>query len=117
MTGLAAATFVTGGVAMAAPALASAGPGNGAQATLTGHDAAAYTDPVFGPVKCNETEHAKFDTVECQFTGGQTFTPSGIQTVGWNSDFAASGHTTGVLTYTIKPDGSGYTGKATYPNG
>ena len=37
--------------------------------------------------------------------------------IGWNSDFTGSGHVTGLLTYTIKPDGSGYTAKATYPQG
>lgn len=111
---ISAATVAT----MAIPAAAFAGTGpNGDQASQTGNGAATYTDPVFGPVQCNETEHAKFDTVECQFTGGQVFAPNGIQTVGWNSDFAGSGHSTGVLTYTIKPDGTGYTGKATYPNG
>lgn len=85
--------------------------GNGQTGQLTGNGAAAYPDPVFGPVQCNETQHQKFDTVECQFTGGQTRTPGATGTVGWLSDFNGQ---LGTLTYQIKPDGSGYTAKATY---
>jgi hypothetical protein len=113
---LASSALAAGILATAGAASASTGP-NGNQASLTGNGAAVYTDPLFGPVQCNETQHAKFDTVECQFTGGQTFAPGSAGTYGWISDFAGSGHSTGVITYTIKPDGLGYSGKATYPNG
>jgi len=101
----------------ATAASASTGP-NGQTGQLTGNNATSYADPFFGGVQCNETEHAKFDTVECQFTGGNpAFAPGSSGIIGWNSDFTGSGHSTGVLAYTIKQDGSGYTAKATYPNG
>ena len=106
---------VLGGAGMAS---ASTGPSNGQAGQLTGNRATSYADPFFGGVQCNETEHAKFDTVECQFTGGNpAFAPGSSGIIGWNSDFTGSGHSTGVLAYTIKQDGSGYTAKATYPNG
>lgn len=74
---------------------------------------------MFGPVQCNETQHPTFDTASCKFTAGQTMTPNQTGSVGWNSDFGAtSTHASaGTLTYTINPDGTGYTGQAAYPNG
>jgi hypothetical protein len=116
------ALAVAGVVGMSAPAFASAGPDtNGQTAQQTGsNNAATYTDPVFGPVKCNETQHPKFDTVACKSTSGSPLTgvsPGQIGTVGWNSDFANSGHNTCVLAYTVSLDGLSYTGQATYPNG
>jgi hypothetical protein len=95
----------------------TAGGSNSISAHQTGKDAAVYTDPVFGGVRCNETSHPKFDTVGCTFTAGQVMTPGQTGSVGWNSDFANSGHQTGVLTYTINADGTGYSGQAAYPNG
>ena len=122
-----AAALLGTAVAPAAHASAlTAGPGNGtvsASNTLTGNksDAQSYNDPVFGPVKVNETQHPAFDTVSAKFTGGQTMTPNQPGQVGWNSDFGSAalrGHTqTGLLTYTINADGTGYTGQVTYPNG
>lgn len=117
ITAVAAAAVLGGGLATTASAMASTGPSNGQSGQLTGNRATSYPDPQFGAVQCNETQHPKFDTVSCKFTAGQLLTPGATGTVGWNSDFANSGHTTGVLTYTINPDGSGYTGQATYPNG
>ena len=118
ITAAAAAAVLGGGLATTASAMASTGPSNGQSGQQTGHNnAAKYADPVFGPVQCNETQHPQFDTVSCKFTAGQLLTAGSTGTVGWNSDFTSSGHTTGVLTYTINPDGSGYTGQATYPNG
>jgi hypothetical protein len=109
------------GAAAAAPAFASTGPSNGQSAQQTGNTrAATYPDPFFGGVKCNETQHPAFDTVACKSTTGSPLTnvaPGAIGSVGWNSDFLGSGHTTGVLTYTVSADGLSYTGQATYPNG
>jgi hypothetical protein len=111
------AAALFGAVALAAPAMASSGPnGNGQTALLTGRDAAVYTDGVFGPVKCNETQHPKFDTVECQFTAGQVFTPGLTGTGSWSSDFGDRANI-GVITFTVNQDGTGYSGHATYPNG
>ena len=101
----------------ATAASASTGPSNGQTGQMTGNRATSYTDPVFGGVQCNETQHPKFDTVSCKFTDGQVLTPSSTGTVGWNSDFAGNTHTTGVLTYTVNDSGTGYSGQATYPNG
>jgi hypothetical protein len=111
----AAALLLTTGTAFAATGPAG---GNGQTGHLTGGKAATYTDPVFGPVRCNETQHAKFDTVACQSTTGAPLTGvAGGQagSIGWNSDFAGSGQPTGTLVYTVSPDGLGYTGQATYP--
>lgn len=115
-TPIAALTIAAG---VAGPAMASTGPAtNGQTAQQTGHNnAAKYIDPVFGQVQCNETQHPQFDTVSCKFMAGQTQAPGAIGSVGWNSDFQNSGHTTGVLNYTINLDGTGYTGQATYPQG
>ena len=97
-------------------------------------------DSMFGPywsiTKYNdimdiETQHAAFDTVSCKAIPGVNLdgtavkgtalltnaTPSQIGSVGWNSDFANSGHTTGALAFTVNLDGSGYSGQATYPAG
>ena len=98
---------------------------NGQAGQMTGNRAAVYTDGVFGPVQCNETQHPKFDTVSCKFTAGQLQTPGTTGTVGWNTDFTTTNEgvtlpshvNTGVLAYTVNADGSGYTGQATYPNG
>jgi hypothetical protein len=126
---LAAALLGTAGqtAAAAAPAVLTASvstaPGSNGQAgQLTGNHATSYTDPVFGPVQCNETQHAKFDTVECQSTTGLPLTnvaPNQAGTVGWNSDFGTNSmrHATGVLAYTVSADGMSYTGQATYPQG
>jgi hypothetical protein len=95
----------------------TAGGSNSITTKMTGNSPASYSDPVFGGVKCNETSHPKFDTVGCTFTDGQVLTPGTTGTVGWNSDFAGSGHQTGVLTYTVNDTGTGYSGQATYPNG
>lgn len=114
---LASSALAAGILATAGAASASTGP-NGNQASLTGNGAAVYTDPLFGPVQCNETQHAKFDTVACQSTTGAPLTGvAGGQagSIGWNSDFAGSGQPTGTLVYTVSPDGLGYTGQATYP--
>lgn len=121
---IAAATIAA---ALAVPAVSAASTGitsNGQTGQQTGHNGAAvYNDPVFGWVQCNETQHPQFDTVSCKFTAGQIQTPGATATVGWNSDWLGSSgllpnHSkTGVLTYTINPDGAGYTGQATYPNG
>jgi hypothetical protein len=108
----------------ATAASASTGPSNGQTTQQTGGSAANYQDPVFGHVKCNETQHPKFDTVGCTFLDGQGsggYQPGQTYTVGWNSDFLNSGHQTGVLTFTITTDSAGnvtgYSGQATYPNG
>jgi hypothetical protein len=118
---VAAAAIITGGVAAAAPAMASTGPSNGVQGhQMTGNKADSYPDPVFGPVQCNETQHPAFDTVSCKSTSGlplTNVTPGQTGQIGWNSDFAGSTHPTGTLTYTVNADGTGYTGQATYPNG
>ena len=113
------------GAATAAPAFASTGTGsNGSSANQTGKAGAAkYTDPVFGLVQCNETQHPQFDNVTCKFMAGQVQTPNAAGQVGWNSDWLGTsgllpGHAnTGTLTYTINADGTGYSGQATYPNG
>jgi len=106
------------GIALAGAASASTGQSNGQTAKLTGNNGAAvYVDGVFGPVKCNETQHPKFDTVSCRFTAGQTQTPGTSGTfTNWYSDFNDRANS-GTLTYTINADGTGYTGQATYPNG
>jgi hypothetical protein len=102
-------------------AFASTGPaGNGQAGHVTGGRAASYTDPVFGPVRCNETQHPAFDTVACQSATGAPLTGvvgGQAGSVGWNSDFGAvTIHpVTGTLTYTVSPDGLSYTGQATYP--
>jgi hypothetical protein len=119
----AAPAIIAGGLlaTMAAPAAhaatLTAGGSNSISAHLTGKGAATYPDAVFGNVKVNETSHAKFDTVGATFIDGQTMTPGQTGSVGWNSDFANSGHQTGVLTWTVNADGTGYSGQATYPNG
>ncbi len=127
-TGLGAAALLAGTVAMAAPAMASAGPSgsNAQQGQLTGKGAISYPDGYFGTTdQCNETQHPAFDTVSCKFIDG-TSRPdlAGVSgTVGWNSDWLGnpallpSHSNVGVLTYTINADGTGYTGQATYPNG
>jgi len=95
------------------PAIAgSPGSDNGVTARLTGKTSTTYNDGFFGSVTCNETQHPKFDTVECQINGaprtdlaGQTITGS------WFSDFDG---TWGSITFTVNADGTGYSGKATY---
>jgi len=110
------------GAATAAPAFASTGPStNGQVGQMTGNTrAASYTDPVFGGVKCNETQHPAFDTVSCKSTTGSPLTnvaPNATGQVGWNSDFAGNTRINpGTLTYTVSPDGLSYTGQATYPS-
>ena len=120
-----AATIVASLATLAVPAvsMASTGTSNGQSGKLTGNNAAKYNDPVFGSVQCNETQHAKFDTLSCKSTTGSPLTnvaPGQVGTVGWNSDFGAvSGTTnihpvTGTLAYTVSADGLSYTGQATY---
>ncbi|HEY2128925.1 MAG TPA: hypothetical protein VGH77_17230 [Streptosporangiaceae bacterium] len=130
ITAVAAAAVLGGGLATTASAMASTGP-NGQTGQLTGSSrAAAYTDPFFGPVQCNETQHAQFDTVSCKgvvldangnaVKGSSAslanVTPGEISSVGWNSDFGDRA-ATGVLSFTVSADGLSYTGQATYPNG
>jgi hypothetical protein len=101
-------------------AFASTGPaGNGQTGHLTGKSAVSYTDPWFGPVRCNETQHPTFDTVSCQSTTGAPVTNASPGQVisfpgQWNSDFAG-GPAGGSITVTVNADGMGYTGQATYP--
>lgn len=108
LTAIAAAFVIT-------PALAGT-PGsdnsNGVTARLTGTNNTTYNDGIFGSVTCNETQHRKFDTVECQINGtprtdlaGRTITNL------WFSDFDG---TPGSITFTMNLDGTGYSGKATY---
>jgi hypothetical protein len=105
------------GAATAAPAFASTGPSsNGQTAQQTGNRATSYTDSLFGAVKCNETSHPKFDTVSCAMSPANLGLAGTSGTVGWNSDFGNRTNT-GVLTYTVSPDGLSYTGQATYPSG
>jgi hypothetical protein len=118
-TGLGAAALIAGSVAMAAPAMASTGPGsNGQTGQLTGKNAISYADPFFGNVTCNETQHPKFDTVSCSISPANLGLAgtSGTFTNGWTSDFGDRA-SVGTLTYTVNADGTGYTGQATYPNG
>jgi hypothetical protein len=113
-------------VPLAGAASASTGPGNGQTGTLTGSSATVYDD-VYAPgwawVQCNETQHPKFDAIECQFLSGdpakggvKTAIPSIANLSGteaWNSDFHDRA-TSGTLTFTVNSDGTGYTAKATY---
>jgi hypothetical protein len=116
-----------GSAANAATLTAGSGNPNGVIAKMTGNNnPAVYVDPVFGPVKANETSHAAngghaaFDTVGVTFTGGQVMTPGQSGDVAWYSDFQPgssspeAGHY-GTLHYTVNADGTGYSGTATYP--
>lgn len=96
---------------------------------MTGKNGVSYTDPVFGPVHCDEVHHyaksgaADFDSVTCKSTTGLPLTnatPGQTETVGWNSDFSTRNWgdvNTGSITLTVSDDGLSYTGIATYPNG
>jgi hypothetical protein len=88
------------------------GSDNSVTAKQTGSGAAAYHDPGFNAdVTCNETQHRKFDTVQCTFAVAKPEL-AGVSGSGlWLSDFDGS---VGTITYTINLDGSGYSGKATY---
>jgi hypothetical protein len=103
-----AAFAIAGGVASAGTPGSN---GNGVTGRLTGNGAASYTDGVFGPVTCNETQHPKFDTVSCEVANpnpalaGTTFTNT------WFSDFNGA---LGTISITVSGDGKHYTGKATY---
>ena len=102
---------VLGGAGMAS---ASTGPCNGQAGQLTGQHAATYNDAVFGPVRCNETQHPKFDTVSCQSTSGLPLTgvtAGQVGSVGWLSDFNG---TFGTLSFTVSADGLSYTAHAAY---
>jgi hypothetical protein len=104
---------------------------------LTGKNALVYDDGTFGWVKVNETQHPNFDTISATFVTDQSGKTPRINldmagqtgTVGWVSDFAPTyanptGDGTpgtihpdqGTMTYTVNPNGSGYTGQATYPS-
>ena len=101
-------------VAGAGMASASTGPSNGQAGQLTGQHAATYNDAVFGPVRCNETQHPKFDTVSCQSTSGLPLTgvtAGQVGSVGWLSDFNG---TFGTLSFTVSADGLSYTAHAAY---
>jgi hypothetical protein len=105
----------------ATAAFASPGPGgNGQTGTGTGNNAFTYSSfnfPDSGAVICNETQHPKFDTVECQGPGVQLQAYEGqTLSVGWISDFLSGPHAgqTGVLTYTVAPDGLSYSGQVFY---
>ena len=120
---LAAAAIGAGATA----ASASTGPSSNGQAgQLTGNRATSYADPFFGPVQCNETQHAAFDTVSCKSTTGAPLanvSPGQIGSVGWNSDWTGnpallpSHAATGALAFTVSADGLSYAGQATYPAG
>jgi hypothetical protein len=85
--------------------------GNGVTDKLVGQGAASYTDAIFGPVTCNETQHPKFDTVSCRIADPNPALAGTTATNGWFSDFNG---TFGSITYTVSGDGKHYTGKATY---
>jgi hypothetical protein len=85
--------------------------GNGVTARLTGNGATSYTDAVFGPVTCNETQHPKFDTVSCQVADPNPSLAGTTFTNGWFSDFNGAA---GTISITVSGDGKHYTGKATY---
>jgi hypothetical protein len=123
----------------ASAASASTGPvagttqpnGTASIVQMTGKNGVSYTDPVFGPVHCDEVHHyanvktlaPDFDSVTCQSTTGLPLpgvTPGQVETVGWNSDFSTRNWgevNTGSITLTVSADGLSYTGIATYPNG
>jgi hypothetical protein len=108
------------GAATAAPAFASPGPGSNGQTNTGTGNSITYTNGTFpdsGLVFCNETQHPKFDTVECHGPGVQLQAFEGqTLTVPWLSDFGSGPHAgqTGVLTYTVSADGLSYSGQATY---
>ena len=124
-----AATLLTAGVASASTGPAS----NGQVGHLTGNQAISYADPYFGPVQCNEVQHAAFDNVTCHFTAGQDtggWLPGNTGQVGWNSDFGPGSIVPngkpvirtgqGTLTFTITGNAltgqvDGYTGQVIYP--
>ena len=95
------------------PAIAgSPGSDNGVTARLTGNANTTYNDGIFGSVTCNETQHRKFDTVQCQINGAPRLDLAGHTiTSAWYSDFDS---TLGSITFTVNADGTGYSGKATY---
>ena len=94
------------------PALAGTpGSDNRVSAKLTGNTAAAYNDGLFGAVTCNETQHRKFDTVDCAIANPRPDLAGHTITNGWYSDFDGA---LGTITFTMNADGSGYSGKATY---
>jgi hypothetical protein len=115
---------LTAGPAFAStPQQGTTPPGNPPISKLTGSNAASYTDPFFGPVKCDEVHHANakagqnFDSVTCTSTTGlplTSVTPGEVSTVGWNSDFANVAEPQGVLSFTVSADGLSYTGIANY---
>ena len=100
---------VVGGVAIAGT---PGSHGNGVTDKLTGKNAASYTDAVFGPVTCNETQHPKFDTVSCSIADPNPALAGTSGTNGWISDF--NGTSLGTITYSVSADGTSYSGKATY---
>jgi hypothetical protein len=123
-----ASAAVAGTVLTAGPALAGTGPGttgtpgNSPIVKMTGSYAAAYTDPFFGPVSCNEVHHANvkagqnFDSITCTSTTGSPLAnvvPGQVGQVGWNTDFPIS-EPTGLLSFTVSADGLSYTGTASY---
>ncbi len=89
------------------------GSDNGMTARLTGNTSADYTDGLYGPVSCNETQHRKFDTVQCTFANARPDLAGQTLTNGWYSDFNNS--IFGSITYTVNLDGTGFSGKAIYP--
>ena len=106
--------IVLGMLAVSVATVAFAGtPGsnNGLTDRNTGKNAASYSDPYFGgTATCNETQHAKFDTVSCNLSE-PTALAGTSGTVAWISDFNGN---YGLFTYTVSADGLNYTGKATY---
>jgi hypothetical protein len=110
------ASFAVGGIAMAGTPGSS--NNNSPMAKMTGQGKAmgsggadTYTDPVFGQVTCNETQHPQFDTVSCTMATPLSNAAGSSGTVGWYSDFNGK---LGTFTYTVSADGSSYSGKATY---
>lgn len=97
-------------------AAGTVGSSNGVSSKMTGKAAASYSDWYFGgPTTCNETQHAKFETVSCTLSTPNLALAGTSGSVGWISDFPNGTGIIGTFNYTVSLDGLNYFGTATYP--
>jgi hypothetical protein len=102
-----------GAFAISGPAIGGT-PGstsNGLLEKATGKNAFTYFEPYWGMVTCNETRHARFETVSCTLANPDATLADTSLTTGWRSDFTGQ---LGTATLTFNEDGSNYSGHATY---